>query len=93
MRRALLLFAALLTGCAGPQIKVIYHDTYAETTEAYGDVYHFKGRTVGGFIEWRGNTCYVHMSLEAPDLDRCYKHERDHCWFGAWHGDEWTHDC
>lgn len=88
-----LLILLLLTGCSTVPVEIIYHDTYAETTEAYGDVYHFKGRTIGGFINWINGVCEVHVSLEAPNLKRCIEHEIAHCHFGAYHGDEHVRDC
>lgn len=88
-----LLLVLIVTGCAGQPERIVYHDTYEATTEAYGDRYHFKGRTIGGFIHWVNGVCEIHVSREAPDLQRCIEHERDHCWFGDWHPDEFIRDC
>ncbi len=102
MIESLLLTVALSLAGHETPVQVVYHATYESVTmeyqqhnfTVYGDT-----RRIGGFVQLRGATCVVHVSLEAPDVERCEAHERQHCppIVGMppvkWHGNELVRDC
>ena len=85
---------ALFASCAsGPPTRLVEHETRSDVRQAYMQAYWPTAHRIGGFIHWDGDTCVIHYSLEAPDRDRCIRHEYDHCLYGPWHGHNITSDC